>query len=352
MVNPWEGFDGHEQVVVAQHEGVRMVVAVHSTVLGPALGGTRMALYADAAVPEAAAYADALRLSRAMTYKNALAGLPHGGGKGVILADPARKSRDVLHAYGRLVAGLGGQYVTAADVGVTVADMDAIGETCRWTTGRSPEHGGVGDSAILTAFGVFEGMRAAAEVVWGAPDLAGRRIAVIGAGKVGGRLAGRLAEAGADVTIVDPSETARAAVLAEHPGIRVLDAVEQVDAEEWDVVSPNALGGFLTAERARRLSTRLVCGGANNQLADPSVGPLLAERGIVYAPDFLVNCGGVIQVAEELQGGDLDRARERTARVFATTGRVLTRAAEEGITPVAAAEREAEEIIAAGPSAA
>lgn len=349
MVNPWEDFHGHEQVVVAEREGVRMVIALHSTVLGPALGGTRMALYADTADPAAAAYADALRLSRAMTYKNALAGLPHGGGKGVILADPARKSRDVLHAYGHLVSGLGGTYVTAADVGMAVTDMDAIGETCRWTTGRSPEHGGVGDSGILTAFGVFEGMRAAAEVVWGTADLAGRRVAVIGAGKVGGRLASRLAEAGAQVTVVDPSHDARAALLEAHPGIRVLDSVEQVEAEDWDVVSPNALGGFLTAERAGRLSTRLVCGGANNQLADPSVGSLLAERGIVYAPDFMVNCGGVIQVAEELQGGDLDRARERTARVFATTRRVLTRASEEGLTPVAAAEREAEEIIAAGP---
>ncbi len=350
MANPWQDFDGHEQAVVAEHRGVRMVVAVHSTVLGPALGGTRMASYADAAEPAAAAYADALRLSRAMTYKNALAGLPHGGGKGVILADPTTKPRELLHAYGRLVSGLGGTYVTAGDVGMAVTDMDVIGEVCRWTTGRSPEHGGVGDSGILTAFGVFEGMRAAAEAVWGTPDLSGRRVAVVGAGKVGGRLVGHLVGAGADVTVVDPSQGAVGAVLATHPEVSVLDSVAAVEAGDWDIVSPNALGGFLTAERAGRLSTRLICGGANNQLADPGVGALLAERGIVYAPDFMVNCGGVIQVAEELQGGDLERARERTARVFATTRRVLARADEDGLTPVAAAEREAEDIIEAARS--
>jgi len=321
--DPWHPFDGHERVVVARDpdSGVRMVVAIHSTVLGPALGGTRMADYAGSADPAAAAYGDSIRLSRAMTYKNALAGLPHGG------------------------ASLGGDYVTAGDVGMTVADMDTIGEVCPWTTGRSPERGGVGDSGILTALGVFLGLTAGARVVFGSDDLQGRRIAVVGAGKVGSRLIGHLAEAGADVVAVDPSPLARETVLGVAPATRFVDTLDELLATDPEVLSPNALGGLLTAELASTLPVRLIAGGANNQLADPAVADLLAARGIVYAPDFMVNCGGVIQVAEELVGGDLDRARERTERVYATTIQVLERAAAEGITPVVAAEREAEDRI-------
>lgn len=346
---PWAGFDGHEQAVVAvdADTGVRMVVAVHSTVLGAALGGTRMSAYAHEPAPAAAAYADALRLSRAMTYKNSLAGLDHGGGKGVILADRSASTPDVLHAYGRLVESLGGRYVTAGDVGITVADMDVIGETCRWATGRSPDRGGVGDSGILTAFGVFEGLRASAQFLWGSPSLEGRRVGVVGAGKVGGRLIGHLVEAGAIVLAVEPSPTARAAVRDVYEGIIFLDSVDDLLDQPLDVLSPNAMGGFVTEDVAARLTATLVCGGANNQLAAPSVGALLARRGITFAPDFMVNCGGVIQVAEELVGCDLDRARARTARVFDTTLRVLERAAATGTTPVAAAEAEAEDRIRA-----
>lgn len=330
----------HEEVVTAEHDGVTMIVAIHSTVLGPALGGTRMSAYADARDPVAAAHADAMRLSTAMTYKNALAGLAHGGGKGVIVADPTRSSTDLLHAYGRLVASLEGRYVTAGDVGMTVAAMDVIGEVCPWTTGRSPDRGGVGDSGILTALGVFEGMRAAAEVLWGAADLSGRRVGVVGAGKVGGRLVGHLVAAGAEVLVVDPSPQALAAL---DPGARPMASVDELLAADLDILSPNALGGFLTRDRAEALDVALVCGGANNQLAEEAVAEILAARGVLYAPDFMVNCGGVIQVAEERAGGDLDRARAATLAVFGTTLRVLRRAADEGITPVEAAEREAEE---------
>ena len=345
LTDPWLAFEGHEQAVVAELDGVKVTIAIHSTVLGPALGGTRMAMYADAVDSSAAAYADALRLSRAMTYKNALAGLDHGGGKAVIVADPTVKTAALLHAYGRLVDGLGGRYVTAGDVGMTVDDMDVIGEVCRWTTGRSPENGGVGDSGILTACGVFEGMRACAESVWGSTDLDGRRIAVIGAGKVGGRLIGHLHDAGALVAAVDPSPSARQATTDAYPSVSFVETIDELLDRDLDVVSPNALGGFLTRDRAETMRTALVCGGANNQLVEPAIGDLLAGRGIVYAPDFMVNCGGVIQVAEELVGCDLVRARERTARVFQTTGRVLERARREGLTPVAAAEREAEDRI-------
>ena len=267
--DPWAGFAGHERVVVAQDSqtGVAMVIAVHSTVLGPALGGTRMAAYADAPRPGAAAYADALRLSRAMTYKNALAGLDHGGGKGVILADSSPpKDPAVLHAYGRLVCSLDGAYVTAGDVGMTVQDMDVIGETCRWTTGRSPERGGVGDSGILTALGVFLGLQASAGIVFGTEDLAGRRVGVVGAGKVGGRLIGHLAGVGAEIVAVDPSDAVRTAIRDAHPHVRFADSVDELLAWGPEVLSPNAMGGLLTPELAARLTARLVCGGTETIL--------------------------------------------------------------------------------------
>lgn len=353
--DPWLGFEGHEQVLVAHDAAtdLRAVIAVHSTVLGPSLGGVRMSTYAhvgDASAARAAAYADALRLSRAMTYKNALAGLPHGGGKAVIVHDPRDKPRELLHAFGRMVDSLNGRYVTAGDVGMTVQDMDAIGEVCRWTTGRSAEHGGVGDSGVLTAVGVHAGMRAGAEAAFGSADLAGRTVGVVGAGKVGGRLISHLLEDGARVVACDPSPDARQALEGRYPGrVRWVEDLDELLASGVDVLSPNALGGLVTPSVARQLGERgvlLVCGGANNQLASPEVGDLLDEAGVVYTPDFCVNCGGVIQVAEELVGADLDRARAMVEGVFETTRRVLSRALDEGITPVRAAEREAEARIA------
>ncbi len=352
--DPWVGFDGHESVVVAQDEstGLQAVVALHSTVLGPALGGVRMSTYADTSSgAHAAAYADALRLSRAMTYKNALAGLPHGGGKAVIVHDPSNKPPELLHAFGDLVTSLGGRYVTAGDVGMRVQDMDVISETCRWTTGRSPENGGVGDSGILTSVGVHLGMRAGAEAALGTADLSGVTVGVIGAGKVGGRLIGHLIRDRAQVIALDPSAAARSSLDAEYPNaITWVDSLAELLAYRPQVLSPNALGGAISEALVEDLAAaevRLVCGGANNQLATDRVGDLLDHAGIVYAPDFCVNCGGVIQVAEELTGADLDRARATVERVFDTTRSVLERARGEGITPVRAAEREAEARIAA-----
>lgn len=345
----WSG--EHEQVVVGHDpaSGLRAIVAIHSTALGPALGGTRMAPYAT----EHDAWADALRLSKAMTYKNALAGLDHGGGKGVILGDPARdKTPELLRAYGRLVASLGGRYVTACDVGTYVEDMDVVAQTCPWTTGRSPEAGGAGDSGILTALGVWQGMRACAQHLWGAPTLAGRTVGIAGAGKVGRRLAAHLAEEGAVVVVADPSPDALARVRAEVPTVQVADSPEALVDADLDVYSPNALGLALTANVADRLRAEVICGGANNQLADPAVADRLAARGVLYAPDYVVNCGGVIQVADEVHGFSMERARAATERVFDATGRVLARAAAEGITPQAAAAREAEDRVGAAASAA
>lgn len=345
--DPWSGFEGHEQVVTAHDEasGLRVIIAIHSTVLGAALGGTRISAYGGSASPGWAARCDALRLSRAMTYKNALAGLDHGGGKAVILADPVLKSTVLLHAYGRVVESLGGRYVTAGDLGMTVADMDVIGETCRWTTGRSPERGGVGDSGILTAVGVWQGMRASADHIWGTPDLAGRHVGVVGVGKVGGRLVEHLRAEGARVTVVEPSRSTLDAVASASPGIEVADSLEDLLGRDIDILSPNAIGGMLTSDLASRLRVALVCGGANNQLAAPEVADELAAAGVLFAPDFMVNCGGVIQVAEELAGCDLVRARERVERVYDTTERVLRRAKAEGLTPLRAAEAEAEDRI-------
>jgi len=340
------GLPHHEQVVVARDEasGLRAVIAIHSTALGPSLGGTRMHAYAD----EAAALADARALSRAMTYKNALAGLAHGGGKGVIIGDPGRdKTPGLLRAYGRLVDSLAGRYVTAADVGTYVQDMDELAQVCRYVTGRSPENGGAGDSGVLTAFGVFEAMRACAARLWGEPTLADRRVAVLGVGKVGRRLARRLVDDGARVMVADVSSQALALVQAEVPEVQVVD-VPALAQEDLDVFSPNALGGAVTPAVAQGLRAALVCGGANNQLADPALADVLAARGVLYAPDFLVNCGGVIQVADELHGFDHDRAQRQVAQVFGTCSEVLDAADRDGVTPLAAAEAVAEARIAAG----
>lgn len=356
-IDPWQPWQDHERVVLLRdtHSGVEMVIALHSTALGPALGGTRMNAFAQTPSPRAAAYADALRLSHAMTLKNALAGLKHGGGKAVIICDPENSTREVLHAYGRFVAQLGGDYVTAGDVGVSVQDMNAIGEVCPWTTGRSPEHGGVGDSGILTAVGVWQGMRAAADFTWGSADLAGRRVLVIGAGKVGGRVIGHLLAEGAEVAFVDPITTE--AIREAHPGARPLANLDQALTEEWDIVSPNALGGLITRGRASSLKTKVICGGANNQVGEVGADEVLHQRGITYTPDFMVNCGGVIQVAEEFRSTsqgtspDLDRARAQTMRVFETTRIVLEGARSAGITPLAAAQAQAQAVVAAAEAA-
>lgn len=356
-IDPWQPWQNHERVVLLRDAdtGVEVVIALHSTALGPALGGTRMNAFAQAPSPRAAAYADALRLSHAMTLKNALAGLPHGGGKAVIVCDPKNATREILHAYGRFVSQLDGDYVTAGDVGVSVHDMDVIGEVCPWTTGRSTERGGVGDSGILTAVSVWQGMRAAAEFTWGSPDLAGRRVLVLGAGKVGGRLIGHLLSEGADVTFVDP--ITRDAILATYPEVRALTNLDEALSEEWDIISPNALGGLITRSFASSVGAKILCGGANNQVGEAGADEVLSQRGITYTPDFMVNCGGVIQVAEEFRATaagtapDLDRARAHTMRVFETTRNVLEGARSAGITPLAAAQAQAQALVAAAEAA-
>ncbi|MEV4873154.1 Leu/Phe/Val dehydrogenase [Streptomyces syringium] len=336
---------GHEQVVLCQdrESGLKAVIALHSTALGPALGGTRFYPYAS----EEEAVRDALNLSRGMSYKNALAGLDHGGGKAVIIGDPDLiKTEQLLLAYGRFVASLGGRYVTACDVGTYVQDMDVVARENRWTTGRSPENGGAGDSSVLTAFGVFQGMRAAAQSQWGEPTLRGRRVGVAGVGKVGHHLVEHLVEDGAEVVITDVRAEAVERITARHPQVTAVVDADVLIRTPLDVYAPCALGGALNDETVAALTATVVCGAANNQLAHPGVEKDLADRGVLYAPDYVVNAGGVIQVADELHGFDFDRAKAKATKIFDTTLAIFDRAKADGIPPAAAADRLAEQRMA------
>ena len=332
----------HEEVVFWRDRttGLRAIVAIHDTTLGPALGGTRMYPYPS----EAAALEDVLRLSRAMTYKNAAAGLDVGGGKAVIIGDPARDKSEVLfRAYGRFIETLGGRYVTTTDVGTTVPDLDIIRHETVHVAGCSPAMGGSGDTSILTGVTVYRGMQAATEVAWGDPSLRGRTVLIQGAGKVGWHLMEHLQAEGATLLVSDVDQ-ARAQRAAQEFGAQIVppDAVFDTPC---DISSPNALGNVLNDETIPRLRCKVICGGANNQLGEEWHAQALAERDILYAPDFIVNCGGVINVAEELMGYNPDRARARAERVYEITLRVFARAGEAGITPEEAANHLAEERI-------
>jgi valine dehydrogenase (NAD+) len=336
----------HEQVSFRADEatGLRSIIALYSTALGPGLGGTRFYPYAS----EQDALDDVLNLSTAMAYKNALAGLDHGGGKAVIIGDPARdKTEALLRAYGRFVDSLGGRYVTACDVGTYVADMDVVAQETRWATGRSEANGGAGDSSVLTAFGVFQGMRASAEHIWGTPTLAGRRVGIAGVGKVGLHLVDHLLADGARVLITDVSSAAIERGRSGHAEVVGAPDADALAAADLDVYSPCAMGGALSDEVVAVLQARIVCGAANNQLAHPGIEKLLADRGVLYAPDYVVNSGGVIQVADELHGFDFARAKAKTGGIFETTRRVFELAATDGVPPAVAADRLAESLMSA-----
>ncbi|PWW22541.1 glutamate dehydrogenase/leucine dehydrogenase [Geodermatophilus normandii] len=336
---------GAEQVVFCSDpaSGLRAVIAVHSTALGPALGGTRFHPYAT----EDEAVADALRLARAMSYKNSLAGLDLGGGKAVVIGDPRTdKTEARLRAYGRFVEALGGRYLTACDVGTTNADLDVVARETRFAHGRSEVYGGCGDSSVLTAFGVFQGMRAAAQHRWGEPTLSGRTVAVAGVGKVGGWLVDRLVADGADVLVTDVDPAAVDRVLARHPGVEAVADTAALVRRPADVYAPCALGGALDDATVAVLQAEVVCGGANNQLAHDGIADQLTARGILYAPDYLVNAGGVIQVEDERHGFSFARAEAKAAGIFDVALRVFQTAATEGVSPAVAADRLAEERIA------
>ncbi|MFC5676105.1 Glu/Leu/Phe/Val family dehydrogenase [Aeromicrobium endophyticum] len=325
--------ESHESVRLHHDEktGLKAIIAIHDSRLGPALGGTRFYPYAS----DADALTDVLRLSEGMTYKAAAAGLPLGGGKAVIIGDPATlKSPELLEEYGRFVDSLGGRYITAGDVGTTSDDMDVIGRTTSHVVARTAASGGSGDSGFSTAFGVFSSIEAAVRVSFGRAPLAPVTVGVEGAGKVGFQLIGLLLEAGARVVFSEQSPAARDRVHAAYPEVDVRDSV--IDAEV-DVYAPCALGATLTHDSVGDLKARIVCGAANNQLLTDSVEDDLARRGILWVPDYVANAGGLIQVAAELRSNDSAGVHDRVGALGAFVETMLIKAATDAVTPGRAA---------------
>jgi leucine dehydrogenase len=333
----------HEEVAVqrGRRSGIYVVVAIHSTVLGPALGGLRMWQYG--ALGDA--IADALRLSEAMTYKAAAAGLDLGGGKAAICVPPDRElpadeRRELMLDVGDIVEALEGRYVTAEDVGTGTDDMAIVRERTEFVTGLPLDSGGSGDPSPITARGVESAIRASCEHRYGTDDLAGRRVTVIGLGHVGSKLAERLAADGADLGVSDIDPEKRA--LAERLGARWLDPADAVTAE-CEVLAPCALGGAIDGDNVERLRCEIVCGAANNVLAGRSLADRLAELGILYAPDFIANAGGLINVYGELHGLDRDRLDSLVDGIGEVLLRVFEAAEARSVTPAAAARTLAEE---------
>lgn len=349
MTLPWAlpDFDDHEAVHIASDaaSGLRAIIAVHSTHLGPAAGGARFWHYAD----DDDALTDALRLSRGMSYKNAMAGLPMGGGKAVILAGPdGAKGERLLHAFGAAIEGLGGRYVTAEDVGMTDADMSAIAARTRHVSGLPVTgEGAGGDPGPFTALGVFLGIKAAVRRALGPEDLSGVRLAIQGVGSVGGGVARRAAAEGARLVLADASQ-GRAEALAAELGAEVA-GTDEILAVEADVVSPNALGAILDEASIAALRAPVVAGGANNQLATAQDGARLAARGVLYAPDYVINAGGIINVALEYLGqGSRAEVEARVRRIPERLEQVWAASAAQGRDPAAVADEMARKLIGRG----
>jgi leucine dehydrogenase len=335
---------GHERVLICSNPevGLRAIIAVHSTVLGPGLGGVRMWSYAN----DEAALTDVLRLSRGMTYKAAAAGLNLGGGKAVILGDAKKdKSEALFRAFGRFIDSLGGLYITAEDVGTDMEDMELIFSETRWCTGVSPAHGGSGDPSPVTAYGTLQGIKAAVKWRYAAADLKGRSVAIQGLGSVGHHLAGYLVQEGAKVFGCDIDD--EAIEQARQLGVEIVPTDQIFDAKV-DIVAPCALGAVLNETTIPKLRCDIVAGAANNQLADDRRdAALLDERGILYAPDFVINAGGLINVYNELLGGyNRERALRMTRGIYLNLTRVFETAKREGISTAMAADHVAEERIA------
>jgi len=346
MTTPWglPDYDAHEEVHFVNDEktGLRAVIAVHSTHLGPAGGGARFWHYAK----DGEALTDALRLSRGMSYKNAMAGLPLGGGKSVILADKNRtKTPELLHAFGKAVDGLGGRYITAEDVGINVADMIEVARSTKFVAGLPNSAGDVGgDPGPHTSLGVFLGIKAAVRWALGKDSLSGLHIAMQGAGSVATGVALHACAEGAKLSIADVDQ-AKAQKLADATGGKVV-STDEILGLESDVVSPNALGAILTDESIARLKTPIVAGGANNQLATPEDGRRLHARGILYAPDYVINAGGIINVCTEYLGdGDATLVRRRIEGIPVRLEQIWSEGAETGRDPAAVADAMAQRLI-------
>ncbi len=331
-----EGFSGseHEDIVIIRRArtGLRAIIAIHSTLLGPSLGGPRFYPYRD----EALALGDVLRLSRAMTAKAALAGLAHGGGKAVIIGDPSVvKTPSLIRDFAAAVNSLDGRYITAEDVGTTQNDMDLIGETTPFVAGTSTSRGGSGDPSPATALGVVVAMEAAAARRWGT-GLEGRTVLVLGAGKVGGHVI-RLLVQRQSIVIASDLDRDKVEEAVRAGAARIVDPPDALGTSA-DILCPCGLGGLLTQDVVADLNFEIIVGGANNQLATSDVAGMLAAAGTLYVPDFLANAGGIINIAQEPNGYDPARAMRAVGRIRETTATVLGRAEARDITPVAAAE--------------
>lgn len=324
----------HEEILYGHDpiSGLKAIIAIHSTALGPALGGTRFFPYQS----EESALVDVLRLAKGMTYKSAAAGLDLGGGKAVIIGDPAQiRSERLLRSYGRLIDSLGGRYITAEDVGTTTADMTTVATETKWVTGLPESHGGSGDPSPATARGVIAAMRAMSEHLWGTDDLSGRTVAVQGVGKVGSSLVERLTKAGAKTIVADMRPEAAKAMVAAHGS--TVAGIDEILDTECDIFAPCAMGGVISTSTIGRLNCRAVVGSANNQLMTDAMADELAAREILYVPDFVANAGGIINIAHEVNGYDWTRAAIAIDRIHDNTARVLETATRRGINPNAAA---------------
>ena len=335
---------GHEQVVFIQDPktGLRGIIAIHSTVLGPALGGTRMYPYAS----EDDALRDVLELSRGMTYKAAAAGLNLGGGKAVIIGDPRTdKSESLLRAFGRFVNRLNGLFYTGEDVGTDVRDLETVAKETAYVGGLAREHGGGGDPSPVTAYGVFQGMKACAAERWGSASARGRRVAVQGLGKVGWDLARRLQKAGATVIGCD-IDPARAEAARERLQIATVDP-DDIYGVAADIFSPCALGGAISERTLPRLHVEIIAGSANNQILSATVAEEVFRRGILYAPDYVINAGGLVNVYVEMEGYDEKRALRLTRQISGRLRNVFALSRELNVRTTVAADRIAEERLGA-----
>lgn len=332
----------YEQLVICQDKasGLKAIIAIHDTTLGPALGGCRMWTYAS----EEEAIEDALRLARGMTYKNAAAGLNLGGGKTVIIGDPFKdKNEEMFRALGRFIQGLNGRYITAEDVGTTVADMDLIHEETDYVTGISPTFGSSGNPSPVTAYGVYLGMKASAKEAFGSDSLEGKKIAVQGLGNVAYTLCEYLHKEGAHLIVTDINEAAVKRVVENFGATAV--APNEIYSVDADIFAPCALGAIINDDTIPQFKFKVIAGSANNQLQESRHGQVLHEQGIVYAPDYVINAGGVINVADELYGYNRDRAFKRVEMIYDSLTKIYTISKEENIPTYLAANRLAEERI-------
>ena len=336
--------NGHEEVVFCHNAdaGLKAIIAIHNSVLGPALGGLRMWPYAS----EQEALNDVLRLSRGMTYKAAVSGLNLGGGKAVIWGDPNKdKSEALFRAFGRFVNSLNGRYITAEDVGIDVNDMEYVFRETDYVTGVHQVHGGSGDPSPFTAYGTLQGLMAALQFKYGHEEVGKFAYAVQGAGHVGMQFIKLLREQGAKVYVTDINQTLVQKAVADYGAEAVpLEGIYDTDA---DVYSPCALGGTVNEQTLPRLKCKIICGAANNQLATEAIGDELTKRGILYAPDYAVNAGGLMNVSLEIDGYNRERAMRMMRTIYLNVGRIFQIAERDKIPTYLAADRMAEERISA-----